>query len=374
MKLLVAPTFFLRLVVSLGVRYQPIVEKRLPWCQSSRSESLTSGRCFYLLTCTRPERVMQDSTSRGICLKTRLLPGSSCLKRNYTELTLNVSALWTTVELGMTSLPINKISSSFRALWFFRCWKLLQSSLCWRPSQVKFYSKYFWCQFHIHRCCKFVGNQGPYIYRWRLGSKSSLCTWGGKPTGDCYLCEVHASLDSRTNDCCLGAVLGFSDLFWRCIAPALDEFGAVPEAAWFRLSSDIDIRTISTIFLLYWGSPRLCGREQCISLQHQLLHFCSVKIVAWYHRGSRGCVCSQGVIDVVRRVYYECPLHMLSMFCLGVCTLPTLLLTSLSVINKIIFSTRANFFWKVKFLLARHLFGLMHQHSLNVFLPFSSEL
>lgn len=66
--------------------------------------------------CTRPGRVNQNSTSYGICSKSRLLPGSSRLTKNYSGLKSSVSALWTTVTVRAPPSPINMVRARSRRL------------------------------------------------------------------------------------------------------------------------------------------------------------------------------------------------------------------------------------------------------------------
>lgn len=90
---IVVPTSFLRLFASLGATYQHVVGKCLPWNRSLLSRRLTSEMPPYLLICTRPGRVIQDSASHEICSKTRLSPESNFPTNNYASLRLSVSVL-----------------------------------------------------------------------------------------------------------------------------------------------------------------------------------------------------------------------------------------------------------------------------------------
>lgn len=103
------PTLFIRLVALLGATYQSVVG-RLQWSHSSRSESLKFETSPYFLICTRPGRIIEDSTSHGICLKPRMLSGSSFPTINSISLTPSVSTMSITVALDVPLSPINEVS------------------------------------------------------------------------------------------------------------------------------------------------------------------------------------------------------------------------------------------------------------------------
>lgn len=93
----------------------------MKWLTYSRRlplRSLISGISPYLLTYARPGRVMQGSTSHGICSNARLLPLSSRPTSNNTILTLSLSVSWVAVVLEVLSLPVNKVLSKYRLAFF----------------------------------------------------------------------------------------------------------------------------------------------------------------------------------------------------------------------------------------------------------------